>query len=381
MANAFYPSAQKANVQRVFAMVEETPGELQKPTAAGFILPAGRASISQSPSFTDSPELSDTLDVVSQSRDAMPAGDWSVPMVLRLASNAGAPQGDALLHAALGKVTTSSGRREYKLDTCRPSLSIWIQHDQVVQFMSGCVVESLEWGIEREGLVTLTIGGRGRKSGVVGVGELAAAPSSTSIKLEAGQAMAFSVGGYIRNVSKNETTEYQITAINAATDTLVLDKAPSGWTSGEEIGAWVPNATTIGTEVENNSVSITVDGTEGRIRPTTFNASMPTQFLEEIGDEYPGEAADNKRSVTLDMSVYFRKDEAVRFGQTLEGKTMAISIKAENALGSMTLAMPKVRISSPTIGEDDAVLTLDSSATALGVNGEDSFSITLAKKP
>ena len=41
--------------------------------------------------------------------------------------------------------------------------------------------------------------------------------------------------------------------------------------------------------------------------------------------------------------------------------------------------MPRVRISSPTIGEDDAVLTLDSSGTALGLTGEDSFTITITK--
>ena len=120
----YCPSVQKSNVQRAFAMVETVPGELEKPTASGFVAPAGRGSISQAPTYTDSPELSNTLDVVSQSRDAMPPGDWSLPMVARLAANAGAPQGDAMFHAGLGKLDTSvSGKRAYKLDTCRPTLS------------------------------------------------------------------------------------------------------------------------------------------------------------------------------------------------------------------------------------------------------------------
>ena len=130
-------------------------------------------------------------------------------------------------------------------------------------------------------------------------------------------------------------------------------------------------------EVENNSVSLLIDGVEGRIRPSTFTASLPTQFLEEVGDKFPGEASDNKRSISMDMSVYFRKAEAVRFGQTLEGVTLDVTLKAENSNGSIAVNTPKVRLSSPTIGEDDAVLTLDSTGTALGIQGEDSFTITI----
>lgn len=376
----YCPSVQKSNVQRAFVMLETSRGELEKPVATGFVLPAGRGSIAQTPTYTDSPELSDTLDVVSQSRDAMPPGDWSLPMVARLAENAGAPQGDALFMAAMGKRDTSiSGQRKYELDTCRPTVSVWLQQDEVVQFMSGCVVESLEWSVERSGLTIFTFSGRGRKAGVVGIGELASAPNSTKITLEAGQAMAFSAGGYVTNISKGDGTEYQIVAVDTATDTLTLASAPTGWVEGEEIGPWLPETSPIGKEVENNSVVLSLDGVEGKMRPSTFSASLPTQFLEEIGDQFPGESADNKRSVTMDMSVYFRRAEAVRFGQALEGKTMSVSFKASNTNGSIEVAMPKVRLSSPSIGEDDAVLTLDSTGTALGVNGEDSFSITVKK--
>lgn len=373
-------SVLKSNVQRAFVMLESSPGVLEKPDAAGFVIPAGRGSISQAPTYTDSPELSDTLDVVSQARDAMPAGDWSLPMVARLVAEAAAPQGDALFQAAMGKLDTSeSGKRKYLLDICRPSVSIWLQHDQVVQFMSGCMVESVEWSVERGGLTTFTFSGRGRQSGIVGIGELASAPSGSTITLETGQAMAFSVGGFIQNRDNVDSDEYQITAIDYDTDTLTLDSEPTGWLSGEEIGPWLPTADGIGMEVENNSVRLMIDDVEGKMRPSTFTASLPTQFLEEIGDEYPGESADNKRSITMDMSVYFRKNEAARFGQALDGKTLKISFTAKNANGSIEVAMPKVRLSSPTINTDDAVLTLDSSGTALGVNGEDSFSITISK--
>lgn len=378
MSQAMCSDAQKSNVQRVFAILETRTGTLEKPVPGGFILPAERGSIAQTPTFTDSPELAATLDVVNQSRDAMPPGDWSVSMIARITPSAGAPQGDALFWAALGIVDTSVvNKRQYRLSTCRPTVSLWLQNDQTVQFMSGCVVESLEWNVDRNGLTTFTFSGRGRRAGVVGFGELAEAPDTTTIKLETGQSLAFSVGGFIRNVSKNENQEYQITAIDTATDTLVLDTAPADWLAGEEIGPWLPEADPIGLGVENNSVSLLIDGVEGRIRPSTFTASLPTQFLEEVGDKFPGEAVDNKRSISMDMSVYFRKAEAVRFGQTLEGVTLDVTLKTENSNGSITVNMPKVRLSSPTVSEDDAALTLDSTGTALGIQGEDSFTITI----
>ena len=142
-------------------MLENTSGTLQAPVAGGYIAPAGRASISQAPNYTDTPELSSTLDTIAQARDAMPPGEWSIPMVCRLAASAGAPQGDALFQAAMGTLdTATTGKRKYKLNVCRPTVSIWLQQDDVVQFMSGCVVENVEWALSREGLAVLTFSGR-----------------------------------------------------------------------------------------------------------------------------------------------------------------------------------------------------------------------------
>ena len=370
------PSVLMANVHRVFVMLENTSGTLQAPLATGYIAPAGRASISQAPSYTDTPELSNTLDTITQARDAMPPGEWSIPMVCRIAASAAAPQGDALFQAAMGTLdTATSGHRKYKLNVCRPTVSIWLQHDDVVQFMSGCVVENVEWALSREGLAVLTFSGRGRKAGIVGVATIDSVSTKT-VSLGEGEAQAFSVGGYVTDLTLNNGTSYQITAVNTSTDTITLDSAPTGWVATHTIGPWLPETTTpIGKEIENNSIALTLDGVAGRIRPSTFTAQLPTQFLEEIGDEYPGEAADNKRSVTIDMNVYFRKAEAVRFGQALDGTTLPVVVSASNSNGTFKITMPKVRLSYPTIGEDDAVLTLESSGTALGTSGEDSFEI------
>jgi hypothetical protein len=91
----------KANVQRVFVEIEDVKGTLQKPTANGFVLPAGQATLTQTPTFTPSDELNVSLNVTEQFQDAVAPADLSIPMLLRL-SKTESPQGDALFHALMG---------------------------------------------------------------------------------------------------------------------------------------------------------------------------------------------------------------------------------------------------------------------------------------
>ena len=49
---------------KVFAVIETVPGTISFPTAADFIMPAGDALINQTPAFTDSKEMADSLDLI-----------------------------------------------------------------------------------------------------------------------------------------------------------------------------------------------------------------------------------------------------------------------------------------------------------------------------
>ena len=91
----------KANVQRVFVEIEDVKGTLQKPTGSGFVLPAGQATLTQTPTFTPSDELNVSLNVTEQFQDAVVPADLSIPMLLRL-SKTESPQGNALFHALMG---------------------------------------------------------------------------------------------------------------------------------------------------------------------------------------------------------------------------------------------------------------------------------------
>lgn len=96
------PKVAKSKVQRVFVMLEDVTGQLQVPEASGYILPAGRATMTQTPTFSDSEELSASLNVTEQFQNAVPAGSGSIPLFGRLDASYGKPEGDALLTALMG---------------------------------------------------------------------------------------------------------------------------------------------------------------------------------------------------------------------------------------------------------------------------------------
>ena len=93
----------KANIQAVFVEIEEVAGVLQKPTPAGFVLPAGDVTISQTPTFEPSAEKSMSLNVTEQFQNAVEAGNVELPSYVRV-NGYNKPQGDALLQALMGEV-------------------------------------------------------------------------------------------------------------------------------------------------------------------------------------------------------------------------------------------------------------------------------------
>ncbi len=96
------PTVAKATAQRVIAVLEDVSGQLQAPEASGYILPAGRASMTQSLSFSDSEELSSSLNKLEQFQNAVEAGTGTIPLYGRLDAAYGKPEGDALFQALMG---------------------------------------------------------------------------------------------------------------------------------------------------------------------------------------------------------------------------------------------------------------------------------------
>lgn len=96
------PEVGRGQLQSVYAVIEDVSGVLQPPALYGYIVPAGRATMTQTPTYTDSEELSPSLNPVAQFQDAVPAGTGSIPLYGRLNRDFSKPEGDALFVALMG---------------------------------------------------------------------------------------------------------------------------------------------------------------------------------------------------------------------------------------------------------------------------------------
>lgn len=96
------PSVARGQLQSVYVVLEDVSGILQPPSPEGYIVPAGRATMIQTPTYTDSEELSPSLNPIDQFQDAVPAGSGSIPLYGRLNRDYSKPEGDALFTALMG---------------------------------------------------------------------------------------------------------------------------------------------------------------------------------------------------------------------------------------------------------------------------------------
>lgn len=450
MATTNCPTIGRSSVQSVYVEIEDVPGILQRPTAAGFIVPSDQSSMSQTPTSSNSTELGRSLNVTAQFQDAVAAGDVSIPMYLCLNSDYSAPQGDALFTAAMGELqppdtVTASLKEsltdkavEIKIDTvsggflpsrgvvliesekilytgktenlgettltgcqrgyggtsaaahdalasmtyksrvwmqsiCRPTVSVWIEFDHAVLFMSGCAVTATTLPMSNQGGQMCTFTLQGRKMGWCGTGEISSVSGSV-ITLEDDLANAYRVGGIIKNATKkddNSGSGYTITAVDVDASTITVSPQPSGWMKGDMLKPWLPEASGIGIPVESRNARVFINGAAGTRREGDITINTPTTFAQEIGDEFPGENADSKREISVSGGTYFRAIDAKQFGLGYDGYELPMTVRfGDRAGNALALLFPRMKFNAPTISADGEFYTLTQDGTALGVPEE-----------
>lgn len=128
-----------------YACEETTKGTAVYPTAAAQkIITAGHADINQQPTFTDSEEVSNTLDLLDRFQDQVTNGTWKVPMYIRPSGTAGtAPMGAILYESLMGLATNTPVTSEaYSQATTKPSFTLWAKKGHTVFWGAGAVAES-----------------------------------------------------------------------------------------------------------------------------------------------------------------------------------------------------------------------------------------------
>lgn len=287
----------------------------------------------------------------------------------------------AASHTEDAVVTLKS--RVYMQDTCRYTFSIWMRHDHLVTFGSGGVVTQTEFGLSNEGGQSIDITAQFRRMGWCGRSFIKGTPSGQVLSVidENGDpaAMAYTEGGYIKNTTKNDDNSgagYRVVAVDDRAGTITVEGNIASWVGGDRLDPWLPEASAIGDAIESRSARIFVAGKTGKVREGSLSIGTPTEFLAEIGDEFPGESVDTKREISVTMDAYLRAKEAKELGKGYDGYEVPVTLLFGKKAGQiLSVYMPRVKMSMPEISTDGAAFTLNRSGAVLGVKGEDALFI------
>lgn len=288
----------------------------------------------------------------------------------------------AAAHVAEEDTVTLSSR-VFSQSVCRNTVSVWMKMDHTIFFASGGVVTATEFAFSNTGGQNIDFTVQFRRMGWVGRSFIAETPTGNVIKVvdKDGNpaANAYSVGGYIKNTTQsldNSGAGYRITAVDADAGTITVDGTITAFAEDDQLDAWFPASTPIGDAIESRRISLLIDGNVGRIREGSISIGTPVEFLQEIGDEYPGENVDTTRELSITMNAYFRAENAPDIGRGYDGYEIPVVVRTGKKAGeTLAIAMERVKMSTPEVSTDGASYTLDRTGAILGKNGEDAIYI------
>ncbi len=373
----------RAREQVVFAVAETTRGTLVAPAASDLVVVAGYAKLGQQPSYTDSPEIVDSRDIIADFQDRTPAGTWSFPIIIRPSGSLGVePNGSVLYESLLGTRTVNAGASVvYSPAIEKPSFSLWVKKSHSVMHASGCTVGKATLRTGAKGGLTLELSGGFMQMGWAGEDTLAADAAQGATDITVGDARKYTVGAMVQlEGDDNGGSGYQVTAVNTTTNVVTLASGLAvGGSAGDAVSGWLPTGSQTSNPLENRKSSAEIAGSSLPIKSMEVTITDDVQYLEdEIStDDYPTEYVESTRQVGGSLEVYFRQDDLVYFQAGRSGTEQAVALVCGDTAGSrVRVEMPRARLAVPDIQEADPTVALQMPLKALGTDGEDSISFT-----
>ena len=377
----------------IFVVPETTKGTLAFPAATDLVIPAGYGTIGQQPTYTDSEEIVDSRSLLDQFRDALTAGDWSLPMYLRPSGSLGVvPQGAALFKALFGNQTiTPSISVAYTLAKQLSSFSLWFKYGSTVFFAFGGSNDSGKLGITKKGALKWDMSGKFMSVGWVGTDELSGPVDGTVTPVTAipvKDAKKYTVGGRIMiGIDDNAGAGFTITAVDVAANTLTINPGcESNNATDVVVAPFLPTGAKVGSPVESRTAKVSFDGgsTFVKIKGIDLTFTNGIQYMEdeiqEPGVENPTDYVEGQRSIKGSVTVLMRRDDLAYFYDGLNSsqeKSVKI-VAGEDVNGKRaSISMPKARLTVPNLSPSAPTVELKMDLTALGTNGEDEISMLL----
>ena len=368
----------RALQQTIFAVKEITKGTPVYPTAAGEkIIGAGYVDINQQPTYSDSEEINNTLDLLERFQDQIGAGSFSVSSYFRPSGTAGtAPMGDVLFESLMGVSTNDAGVSEsYTQATTKPSFTLWCKQGHTVFFGAGACCETGKMNFTTKGGATMTFGGGFLQMGWAGTDAVSGAVSaSTSVTVVDGK--KFTADTYVKiAVDDNSGAGYKIVSVtgNVLTmaDSITCDDAAV-------ITGYLPTFAAVGTPLENRAATITFDAVTTPMKSMSLDINSPVAWqTDEISaTDYATDYVEDRRNIKVSIDMLFRENDLDLFFDGLNNtKTAIVAIIGSVAGSIVTINLPYTELEVPARNVTAPTVSLTVAGSCLGSAGEDSASI------
>lgn len=355
------------------------------------IIAAGVASINQQPSFTDSPEIRNSRDIMARFVDMFPPGEWSVPILSRPDGAGNAPMGDVFFRSLFGtKTIVPATSCAYTQALEKPSFTLWVQRGHTVFFLTGSTTGSGKRSLGNKGAALWEMSGQGMKMGWAGKGALNADEAAGQTVISVADCRLFTANSRIWNVTKDDDNSgagYRVTdrsrSVDGATDTITIDPAvpAGGWSNADVIQGFLPVGLEIGTPIENRKSVLKIDTVATTIKSLSLTFNDPAKYLDDEipanEEDYVTEYVEDARNIEGDIGLNFRKENLSHFYDAIENASAAIEVISGTTAGYREkISLPYCSKEVPTVEDNAPVVGLSMKIKAIGSAGEDSASLT-----
>ena len=354
-------------IEQVCLCVKETTkGTAVFPTAAAeLVIGAGVIDMNQQPTYTNSEEIANSLDVLDRFQDQVGAGTFTIPTYIRPSGTAGtAPMADVLFESLMGIGTNSAGVSEaYSQATTKPSFTLWLKKSHTLFFGTGACVDSCALNFTNKGACMATFSGGFMQMGWAGTCSAnGATASGDGASYVVDDASNYAEGDTAIHVDSGTGSCLTGDTITFAGDTTVYFVATGFAGDGDsDVVIASPGLTKalldgVAMTITGNRLITVVDGQKftagGRVRIALENNSKAGFEIESVS----GNVLTMTEAVTCaDEAVIagYLDETLTAVGSPLESKNTTISFDAvTTALKALSLT-----ISSPAVYQVDEITT------------------------
>ncbi len=367
----------------VWVVPEETPGDLAYPAATDIVGAFDITYPTQVPEYTNSKERAQTRDVLNRCQGSMPAGEFAFSTYARPDGLGIVPQEHNLIEGLSGLETILPGTSViYALQLQKKSYSIWFLVDHTMIFCKGATIGAATLNLEDCSLI-YQWSGKFMLMGVTGTDPLTDAVSALETEIQVTNTDKYSPESLVAFadsngdiVDDNGGSGYKVGSVQDKTHFTITPGAVIGAPFDGFVAPFNPGGALSGNPLETRTATVTMDGVVKPIVDFEWTVTDEPEYLdrEKTPSGHPESYAETQREVGGEISLVFRRDDAIEFKKAFEGTQQEIILTCGDLPGYiLEIIMPRCQVDVPAIEEAEPIVEIKMPYTAIAVTGEDSY--------